>query len=221
MANCNLFLKSGFIRAPLQNGVGRYIGQLQRITIKFCKNNGSSRGIRDFIENDLVNFARDNPGVVVYVKPRRHQAPAIVAEYRKAQCETTEKILKSSFQWTANRISCRREMFRVTKFRSGWIWGDCKLVILQASATESIGKRKCLQSKDRGLLSLIRTHQIISFCILTRAWVKCSTKKFRLQKSSLSSSRRNRFKPKASRKVFPKSRVSFFVSLFGIKLRIT
>lgn len=83
MANKHLFLKSGFIRAPLENGLGRYIDQLQRVTIKFCKNNSSSSGVRDFIENDLVNFAKENPGVVVYVKPRRHRTPVLVAEYCK------------------------------------------------------------------------------------------------------------------------------------------
>lgn len=84
MANSNLFLKSGFIRPPLQNGLGRYIGQLQRITLKFCKNNGSSKGVRDFIENDLVDFAKTNPSVVVYVKPRRHRTPVVVAEFCKS-----------------------------------------------------------------------------------------------------------------------------------------
>lgn len=83
MANNSLFLKSGFIRAPLQNGVGRYISQLQRITLKFCKSHGSSKGIREFIENNLVDFAKENPSVVLYVKPRRHRSPVLVAEYRK------------------------------------------------------------------------------------------------------------------------------------------
>ncbi|KAI8427120.1 hypothetical protein MSG28_014743 [Choristoneura fumiferana] len=81
MSNKNLFLKSGFLRAPLQNGVGRYVCQLQRIVLKFCKSNGSSRGIRDYIEQDLVEFAEQNPGVVVYLKPRRHRAPIVVGEY--------------------------------------------------------------------------------------------------------------------------------------------
>ncbi|CAG9789853.1 unnamed protein product [Diatraea saccharalis] len=81
MSNSNLFLKSGFIRAPLQNGVGRFVPQLQRIVLKFCKSNGSSRGLRDFIEQDLVDFAKQNPSVVVYLKPRRHRGPVIVAEY--------------------------------------------------------------------------------------------------------------------------------------------
>lgn len=83
MSNSNLFLKSGFPRAPLNNGLGRYVCQLKRITLKFCKNNGSSQGMRAFIENKLIDFAKTNPGVVVYVKPRRHRTPVMVAEYCK------------------------------------------------------------------------------------------------------------------------------------------
>ncbi|XP_028030779.1 39S ribosomal protein L43, mitochondrial [Bombyx mandarina] len=81
MSANNLFLRSAFVRAPLKNGVGRYVCQLQRIVFKFCKSNGASRGMRDFIEQDLVDFSKDNPGVVVYLKPRRHRGPVIVGEY--------------------------------------------------------------------------------------------------------------------------------------------
>ncbi|KAF7994834.1 hypothetical protein HCN44_004306 [Aphidius gifuensis] len=81
MSNHSLIVNSGFLRAPLANGIGRYVGQLQRITLKFCKSHGTSRGLRDFLENDLVDFAKQNPGVVVYVKPRRHRTPVVVAEY--------------------------------------------------------------------------------------------------------------------------------------------
>ncbi|VVD03887.1 unnamed protein product [Leptidea sinapis] len=81
MSNKNLFFKSGFVRAPLQNGVGRYVCQLQRIVFKFCKSSGGSRGLRDYIEQDLVQFAEQNPSVVVYLKPRRHRSPVAVAEY--------------------------------------------------------------------------------------------------------------------------------------------
>ncbi len=83
MSVSNLFLKSGYVSAPLCNGVGRYVQQCQRMTLKFCKSHGGSRGLREFIENHLVEFARANPGVVVYVKPRRHRSPVVVAEYRK------------------------------------------------------------------------------------------------------------------------------------------
>lgn len=36
---------------------------------------------RDFLENQLLEFSTKNPGVVVYVKPRRHRQPVLVAEY--------------------------------------------------------------------------------------------------------------------------------------------
>lgn len=72
---------SDFVKCVLHNGVGRYVCQLQRITFKFCKSFGSSRGMRDFIENDLVDYARDNSGVVVYLQPRRHRTPVLDAEY--------------------------------------------------------------------------------------------------------------------------------------------
>ncbi|TMW50614.1 hypothetical protein DOY81_004303 [Sarcophaga bullata] len=101
MSNSHLFLKSGFPRAPLQNGLGRYVCQLQRVTLKFCKNNGSSKGMREFIESSLVDFAKENPGIVVYVKPRRHRTPVLIGEYLNGQREwlncrnsTKEEVLK-------------------------------------------------------------------------------------------------------------------------------
>ncbi|KAI4480137.1 hypothetical protein M0804_010498 [Polistes exclamans] len=81
MSNKVLFLKSGFPRAPLGLGIGRYVCQLQRVTLKFCKSLGSNKGMRDFLEHDLIDFSNQNPGIVVYVKPRRHRSPVIVAEY--------------------------------------------------------------------------------------------------------------------------------------------
>nr|XP_031843079.1 39S ribosomal protein L43, mitochondrial [Nomia melanderi] len=81
MSNHNLFLKYGYLKPPFGLGIGRYVCQLQRVTLKFCKSNGGSDGVRKFLENDLIDFARDNPGVVVYVKPRRHRVPVIKAEY--------------------------------------------------------------------------------------------------------------------------------------------
>nr|CAG4648949.1 EOG090X0FS9 [Polyphemus pediculus] len=78
---------SGFIRTPLSNGLGRYIPQLQRITLKFCKSHGGSRGVRDFIESDLINFAKSNPATAVYLKPRRHRAPVMIAEYLNGERE--------------------------------------------------------------------------------------------------------------------------------------
>lgn len=38
---------------------------------------------REFIEDGVVDFAKKNPGIVVYVSPQSCRIPKIVAEYRK------------------------------------------------------------------------------------------------------------------------------------------
>lgn len=38
---------------------------------------------REFVEREVTDFARQNPGVVVYVNPRPCAMPRIVAEYRE------------------------------------------------------------------------------------------------------------------------------------------
>ncbi|XP_056633941.1 39S ribosomal protein L43, mitochondrial [Diorhabda sublineata] len=101
MSNSTIFLKSGFINVPLQNGMRRYVGQLQRVVLKFCKNHGSSRGMREFIETDLVDFAKNNPGIVVYLKPRRHRTAVMKAEY-----------LNGETQWLSCRNFTREEVYK-------------------------------------------------------------------------------------------------------------
>ena len=39
---------------------------------------------REFIEREIVQFAQENPGTAIYLKPRRHRSPVVVAEYRKS-----------------------------------------------------------------------------------------------------------------------------------------
>ena len=39
-------IPSGFIKASLQNGLGRYVCQLKRLTISFCKERQDSQGAR-------------------------------------------------------------------------------------------------------------------------------------------------------------------------------
>ncbi|KAF2353693.1 Ribosomal protein/NADH dehydrogenase domain [Trinorchestia longiramus] len=81
------FWGSTFARTPHFNGVAGFTQQLQRITFRFCKSSGSCRNFREFIEKDLIHYARSNPSVVVYLKPRRHRAPALVAEYLNGRKE--------------------------------------------------------------------------------------------------------------------------------------
>jgi large subunit ribosomal protein L43 len=72
---------SGFLRNAYYQGHGRYVNQIVRMTIKFCKNSGGSREMRKFIETRLVDTAKENPGCVIYVKPRLFKSPVMKAEY--------------------------------------------------------------------------------------------------------------------------------------------
>jgi len=101
MSNSHLFLKPAFITTPGQNGVGRYVCQLQRIVFKFCMNSGASKGMREFIETNLIKFVNESPEVAVYMKPRRHRTPIIKAEYLNGDVQwvnarnfTDDEILK-------------------------------------------------------------------------------------------------------------------------------
>ena len=73
--------ESGFIENAYFNGLGRTVCQLQRLTLKFNKTSGTSRGVRDYIESDLVDFARSHPGIALYLVPRRKPTPVLSAEY--------------------------------------------------------------------------------------------------------------------------------------------
>merc|ERR1712013_261904 len=59
----------------------RFPAHLSRVTLKFCKGHGGSNGVRQFIQQDVVQWAKKNPSTVVYLKPRRHRSPVLVAEY--------------------------------------------------------------------------------------------------------------------------------------------
>ncbi|KAM5271979.1 large ribosomal subunit protein mL43 [Ctenodactylus gundi] len=72
---------SRFLTSVLHNGLGRYVQQLQRLSFSLSRDAPSSRGAREFVEQEVVDFARRNPGVVIYVNPRPCSVPRVVAEY--------------------------------------------------------------------------------------------------------------------------------------------
>lgn len=78
---------SDFLRSVLQNGCGRYVQQLQRLTFRFCQKSQASKQTRDFVENGLTDFANGNPGVVLYVTPEADVNPKICAEYLNGRTE--------------------------------------------------------------------------------------------------------------------------------------
>ncbi|XP_041370660.1 39S ribosomal protein L43, mitochondrial-like [Gigantopelta aegis] len=112
---------STFLKNVMQNGIGRYVCQLQRITVKFCKSSGASRGTRDFIENHLLDFTKTNPGVVVYLKPRRNRSPQLFAEYLNGRTESMNiaNFTKDEiFQWVEHFRT--RSGTEIMRFRKEW-----------------------------------------------------------------------------------------------------
>lgn len=72
---------SRFLQSVLHNGVGRYVCQLKRLTLIFSKDAQPSLGAREFIEEKVVDFAKQNPGIVVYISPKPCRVPKLVGEY--------------------------------------------------------------------------------------------------------------------------------------------
>lgn len=95
---------TGYLKAAYYQGHGRYVNQILRLTLKFCKNNPGSREVRKFIETRLVDVAKENPGVVIYVKPRMYKNPVLTTEYISGEqhylnltrvgCESIEEWMK-------------------------------------------------------------------------------------------------------------------------------
>ncbi|XP_019580490.2 large ribosomal subunit protein mL43 [Rhinolophus sinicus] len=90
---------SRFLTSVLHNGLGRYVQQLQRLSFSLSRDAPSSRGAREFVEREVADFARRNPGVVIYVNPRPCSVPRIVAEYlngavreESINCKSVEEI---------------------------------------------------------------------------------------------------------------------------------
>lgn len=63
------------------NGVAQYMCQLKRLTIQYCRSGGSSKGMRKFINDHIVDFAKQNPSIAIYVRERPSRHPRFVAEY--------------------------------------------------------------------------------------------------------------------------------------------
>ncbi|XP_045189993.2 39S ribosomal protein L43, mitochondrial-like [Mercenaria mercenaria] len=114
-------LPSAFLKNVLQNGVGRHVCQLQRITLSLCKSHPSSLAARDFVEEDLLDFTKQNPGIVFYIKPRRHRTPMLTAEYLNGYKEevTLKKCSKDEItQWIG--LMKGRSGCQIVRLRKEW-----------------------------------------------------------------------------------------------------
>ncbi|XP_030630168.1 large ribosomal subunit protein mL43 [Chanos chanos] len=140
---------SRFLKNVLQNGVGRYVCQLKRMSLIFSKNGQSSLGARNFIEEGVVDFAKKNPGTVVYVSPQPCRIPKIVAEYlngsvreeiitNKTKQEISELVTKLSDQSGLDIIRIRKPFHT----NSPSIQGQWHPFVNRPPSTDPIGPQK-------------------------------------------------------------------------------
>eukprot|EP00049_Salpingoeca_infusionum_P024691 m.16692 g.16692 ORF g.16692 m.16692 type:complete len:123 (-) comp7178_c0_seq1:321-689(-) len=59
------------------NAFGRYVCQLRKLRITYCRGNPSSQGTREFIDKALGEFVKANPQVVVEVAPVPSRQPKL------------------------------------------------------------------------------------------------------------------------------------------------
>ncbi|XP_073236229.1 large ribosomal subunit protein mL43-like [Porites lutea] len=69
---------------------GRFVRPLQRLVLNYCQRGGSSRGIREYIDKNVVEFAKNNPEVTVYVRERNGKHPRIVANFINGNSKIVE-----------------------------------------------------------------------------------------------------------------------------------
>ncbi|WPG99165.1 Hypothetical protein R9X50_00197600 [Acrodontium crateriforme] len=108
--------------AKPQNGLGAFILQCKRIDFHYCDWAGSSKGMNQFLTNNLAAFARNNPGVECTVSPRPGRHPVLKAQYmngrEKSICVrnmTPKEILeKADLLRNANGEKLRRTRKPVT-----------------------------------------------------------------------------------------------------------
>jgi len=81
---------SGPLSSVLENGIGRPVQQLKRLTLKFCEISDHSIQVRQFVEDHLINFAAKHPNVVVYALPETDALPQVCAEYLNGREEIHE-----------------------------------------------------------------------------------------------------------------------------------
>ncbi|KAK8814731.1 ribosomal protein L51/S25/CI-B8 family protein [Blastocystis sp. ATCC 50177/Nand II] len=55
---------------------------LDKLTIRYCRNGGSSAAIREWMQKNLINFASSNPQLKVVTTPVNNRHPILIGEYK-------------------------------------------------------------------------------------------------------------------------------------------
>ncbi|KAI7898835.1 thioredoxin-like protein [Cokeromyces recurvatus] len=63
------------------NGTGSFVLQCRKMVFNYCEKWGSNKGMIEYIRNDLVKFAKENPQIEIVVQPRPAHHPIIRGLY--------------------------------------------------------------------------------------------------------------------------------------------
>ncbi|CAM9162107.1 unnamed protein product [Hapterophycus canaliculatus] len=66
----------------------RGVFQLRKLTLKYCDHSGSSKGAREFIRHQIVDFANSTPAAEVATELRPGQHPYLLGDYVTGEVKT-------------------------------------------------------------------------------------------------------------------------------------
>lgn len=66
----------------------RGVFQLRKLTVKYCDHSGSSKGAREFIRHQIVEFANNTPTAEVATELRPGQHPYMMGAYVTGEVKT-------------------------------------------------------------------------------------------------------------------------------------
>ncbi|GAX76214.1 hypothetical protein CEUSTIGMA_g3658.t1 [Chlamydomonas eustigma] len=72
------------------------VWMLEKLVFQYCRNDGSSQGIREFLSQTLPTFKAKNPQMIIKVKTQAHQHPKLFGYYRSGRCKPIDVKNKSS-----------------------------------------------------------------------------------------------------------------------------
>lgn len=64
------------------------VRQLKELVIRYSDIDGSSRGIREWIQRDVVKFARENPAITIRTEKKRNHHPFVRGHYENGNSKT-------------------------------------------------------------------------------------------------------------------------------------
>lgn len=87
---------------------------LRQLTLHYCKNGGSSRGVREYIESGLlVNFAKQNPQIELRTVVRNGRHPYVQGMYPTSLRAYEEGLASGAYEQTERDRTLERSVMNM------------------------------------------------------------------------------------------------------------